>query len=146
MLDSLIVPDIAGALVGWRCWGLAKTTGGIQLVSRGGTIWPTERALEASCENGKNHPPPGAKCTCGIYALTEQEGLPYYAYDGPAYAVFGEVSLWGEVVRGTKGYRARYAYPKALYLAHKDWRYLQPLRASYRVPVALQDPFASKES
>jgi len=42
MPEQIIVPDIAGALVGWRCWGLAKTSSGAQLVSHGDTIWPTD--------------------------------------------------------------------------------------------------------
>jgi hypothetical protein len=133
-------PDIAGTITGWRCWGLAKTDSGLLLASAGGTIWPARASLEAECDR-HDHDPPGAKCTCGIYALAKGEGFPYYAYDGKTYAVYGEVALWGEVVHGTRGYRARYAYPKTLFLAHKDWRFAAPLRASYGVPVRLQNPF-----
>ncbi len=140
----MIVPDLAGALVGFRCWGLAKTTDGIRLVSHGDVIWPTQTPLCAECGSGKTHTSPGARCTCGLYALSAAEGFPYYHYEGRGYAVFGEVYLWGEVVCGTRGYRAQYAYPKALHLAHRDWRYAQPLRDAYRVPVSLRNPFAGK--
>jgi hypothetical protein len=144
MPEQIIVPDIAGALVGWRCWGLAKTSSGVQLVSHGGTIWPSDQPLTAECGAGNTHLPPGVTCSCGIYALSEEDGFPYYAYDGPAYAVFGTVYLWGEVVRGTRGYRAQYAHPKALFLAHRDWRYAQPLRDAYRITVQLQNPYATR--
>lgn len=140
MSDPVSVPDIAGTITGRRCWGLAKTESGLLLVSYGGTIWPAREPLEAECDR-HDHDPPGAKCTCGIYALAEDEGFPYYGYDWKSYAVYGEVSLWGEIIRGTKGYRARYAYPKTLYLAHKDWRFVAPLRESYGVPVHLKNPF-----
>lgn len=142
MSEPYHVPDIAGCLVGWRCWGLAKTPAGILLASPGGIIWPAATPLQADCGNGKQHVPPADACTCGIYALSEQEGFPYYAYDGPAYAVYGQVYLWGEIIRGTKGYRAQYAYPKALHLAHKDWQYLNPLRDAYLIPVQLRNPYS----
>lgn len=145
MTEPVVVPDIAGTFVGWRCWGLARTEHGIMLASHGGTIWPTDRPLQAACGSGKDHDAPASKCTCGVYALTEHDGFPYYAYDGPSYAVFGQVHLWGEIVKGTKGFRAQYGYPKALTLSHKDWRWTQPLRDAYRVPVRLEDPYNRKE-
>ena len=143
MPESLIVPDTAAALVGWRSWGLAKTPRGILLISHAETIWPADTPLQAACGRG-SHLAPGNKCTCGIYALAEHDHFPYYAYDGNDYAVFGQVSLWGEVIRGSKGFRAQYAYPKTLYLAHKDWRYAQPLRETYRVPLRLRNPYAKQ--
>ena len=141
MSEPIIVPDIAGALVGWRCWGIAKTPSGVQLASHGHTIWPVDNPLQAECATGKTHTPPGKGCTCGVYALNQEDGFPYYTYQGSGYAVFGQVYLWGEIVRGTKGYRAQYAYPKALHLAHRDWPYAQPLRDAYQVPVRLHNPY-----
>lgn len=146
MGDQVVVPDIAGALVGWRCWGLARTNNGIRLASHGQTIWPTGEPMEATCGGGKEHASPATKCTCGIYALSEHDGFPYYRYDGATYAVYGQIYLWGQVVRGTKGYRAQYGYPKALTLAHKDWKYIQPLRDAYRVPIRLDNPYNRKET
>jgi hypothetical protein len=140
MPDGFLVPDVAGAIVGRRCWGLAQTRSGIRLVSRGDVIWPTESALEAACEF-HTHTPPAERCTGGIYALSSSETFPYYGYDGATYAVFGEVFLWGEVVRGTKGYRAQFAFPKSLFMAHRDWQYTQHLRDAYDVPVTLTNPY-----
>lgn len=54
---------------------------------------------------------PDENCSCGVYALsTLEELLCHYPTD-----VVGEIYLWGKVVVGTSGYRAQYAYPKALY-------------------------------
>ena len=143
MHDSVVIPDIAETIVGHRAWGIARTPSGLQLASWGGTIWPPGTALTATCT--KNHTSPGDNCTCGIYALTTQEGFPYYDYDGRSYAVWGEVNLWGEIIRGTKGYRAQHAYPKTLYLAHKDWKLASEIQRAYRVPVHLTNP-VRKES
>ena len=87
------------------------------------------------------HDAPKQGCTCGIYALSAEDGYEYYSYEGAMFPVWGEVSLWGRVIRGTKGYRAQHAYPKALYLAHKDWRFKTRLEEAYGVPVALRNPF-----
>jgi hypothetical protein len=137
---DLVVPDLFEAIVGRRCWGLGETNGVIVLVSgHGRTIWPPREALEAECAR-EGHAPPVEGCTCGIYALAED--WPYYDYSGPGYAVFGEVYLWGEVVCGERGYRAARAYPRALYLAHRDGKFLKRLRDAYGVPVRLRDPYA----
>lgn len=134
-------PDLIEPFVGRRCWGLAKIEGEILLCSGHGlAIWPGRDPLVATCSRA--HTPPGRSCTCGVYALSASEPWPYFAYDGPGYAVWGEVLLWGTVVKGTSGYRAQFAYPKRLHLAHKDYRYLEPLRESYPgVPVTLRNPF-----
>jgi hypothetical protein len=95
---------------------------------------------------GKKHNSPADKCTCGIYALSTKEKYPYYGYDGRTYAVFGETYLWGEVIRGSRGFRAQYAYPKLLHLAHKDWNYARPLGDAYRVPVRLTNPYNTQEN
>jgi hypothetical protein len=139
MHDTIAIPDIAETIVGHRAWGIARTPTGLLLVSHGHTIWPPGTPLTATC--GKKHTPPGDNCTCGIYALTTQEGFPYYTYDGPNYAIWGEVHLWGEIIRGSKGYRAQHAYPKTLRLAHKDWQLANQIQNAYRVPVTLANPF-----
>ena len=141
MPEPIEVPDLAEALVGRRCWGLAKTDEGIRLLSRGDSIWPADEPLNAVCDLGKKHNPPAAKCTCGIYALSTEEAYPYYGYDGRTYAVFGETYLWGEVICGSRGFRAQYGYPKLLYIAYKDWKYAGPLQDAYRVPVRLTNPY-----
>ena len=140
MRDQFTVPDLAGTVIGHRCWGLAKTPTGILLVSWGNTLWPPSQPLTATC-NHKSHDAPGNDCSCGIYALTPGEGFPYYSYDGPHLPVWGEVHLWGEIIRGTKGYRAQHGYPKSLHLAHKDWKAAEPLEQAYGIKVQLANPY-----
>ncbi len=60
---------------------------------------------------------------------------------GRTYAVWGQVHLCGEIVRGTTGYRAQHAYPHRLYLAHKARRLADGLRDAYSVPVHLANPY-----
>jgi hypothetical protein len=140
MADA-IIPDSIEPIVGRRCWGLAQLLdGALLLCSSAETIWPAEQPLEAECS--KRHSAPAKRCSCGIYALAESEPWPYYSFEGSRYPVWGEVLLWGVVIEGDKGYRAQYAYPKALNLAHKDWKFVSPLRASYPgIPVRLRNPF-----
>jgi hypothetical protein len=133
-------PDLIEPFVGWRAWGVSERSGEVWLVSHGDIDWPHHGPLVAECHRG--HAAPAPKCTCGIYALAGVE-IPYYAYDGDhSYRIFGEVALWGTVVRGTRGYRAECARPVRLFLAYKDFRLAQPLRDAYGVPVRLTDPFA----
>jgi hypothetical protein len=144
-MTDLIVPDSIEPIVGRRCWGLAKIGGKFLLCSGfDQTIWPGHQPLAAQC--ARAHTPPGEGCGCGVYALAESERWPYYQFEGKGYAVWGEVLLWGTVVKGDKGYRAQFAYPKNLYLAHKDYRFVAPLRESYQgVPVKLRNPFPEVE-
>lgn len=145
-MPDLIVPDSIEPIVGRRCWGLAKIGGKILLCSAAShTVWPGDERFTAECS--KSHAPPGDDCTCGIYALAETEPWPYYDFDGGGQAVWGEVFLWGTVVKGEKGYRAQFAYPKRLYLAHKDYCFLKRLSESYRgVPISLRNPYPEVES
>ena len=142
MSKEVHVPDAITPLVGWRCWGVSETLDGFRLVSNPfdghTTIWPSQRPLEAVCRAGREHDPPDEACTCGIYALAD--GLPYYSYD-EGYVVFGEVTLFGAVIRGSRGFRAQMARPKRLFLAYRHYAYVGPLRSAYRIPVCLVDPF-----
>lgn len=113
MPEPVLIPDLAEALVGRRCWGLANTEQGIRLAARGDVIWPADQPLHAVCDLGKKHDSPADKCTCGIYALSTEEEYPYYGYDGRTRAVFGETYLWGAVIRGSRGFRAQCAFPNS---------------------------------
>jgi hypothetical protein len=140
-----LVPDYIEPFVGWRAWGVTQTASGIHLVSHGTTIWPLRKPLVATCDL-KSHHAPDPDCSCGIYALAEDD-LPYYDYDGEgafAYPVFGTVVLYGVVVRGSRGYRAEKARPTALFLAHRHYQWARPLRDAYGVPVRLANPFAKE--
>jgi len=140
-------PDYFTPFIGWRAWGIEATSDGLFLVSHGGTTWPRHKPLVAGCH--RKHHAPDPACSCGVYALADEE-WPYYQYDrdlsGFDYCVFGTVALYGVVVRGTIGYRAERALPTALYVAHKDYRLVCPLREGYAVPVRIVNPFTFKTS
>lgn len=70
---------------------------------------------------------PNAKCYCGIYAHAE----PVFEYEG---FVSGEVSLWGRVMKGERGYRAQFAYPKSLTLHYPDEAMARRIADTYGVP------------
>jgi len=90
------------------------------------------------------HESPEMRCFCGIYAtktlrhLWRQFSLDYYG----AYAI-GEVWLWGNVIEGTDGFRAQYAYPKQLFISSRAKRSAKSLRKTYGVPVTVVEPFIS---
>src|ERR1035437_2659532 len=60
------------------------------------------------------HEPPQTDCTCGIYASKSRGQLRETGYE--RYGICGEVQMWGTVVEHKLGWRAQFAYPKALYL------------------------------
>lgn len=116
----------AQAFVGWRLWKLRPGPGAgdepepllgsavLELAWSGAHI-------EARCESAKagpfytpayrtvldaDHSPPEVGCTCGIYALKEEDRA------GPRPAgvwAEGHVRLWGRVIEGSRGYRAQHA-------------------------------------
>jgi hypothetical protein len=86
--------------------------------------------LRSLLSEALRHAPPEADCTCGIYALDDLAACP------PG-VVAGTVSLWGKVVRGSAGARARYGYPAALYVP--DRLLDDDGLATYRVPLRALD-------
>ena len=67
------------------------------------------------CENRAcPHELPHLECTCGVYAAKSIEHLRQFGY--VSRGIHGEVYLWGTVVEHELGWRARFAYPKSLFL------------------------------
>ena len=60
------------------------------------------------------HEPPQTNCTCGVYASKSLEQLLTTGY--AKCGIHGEVYLWGTVVEHELGWRAKFAYPKTLFL------------------------------
>ncbi|KKR46727.1 MAG: hypothetical protein UU22_C0013G0007 [Parcubacteria group bacterium GW2011_GWA2_40_8] len=110
---------------------------------------------------GFKHQVPDIYCRCGIYALRTKEKLFNY-FTGmkmdPAKpwtvvsanergilpdrimgcTVFGQVSLWGEIIEGEDGYRAEYAYPYDLTVLADDRRIADSLREQYQVDTRIE--------
>ena len=60
------------------------------------------------------HDAPQSTCTCGVYAAKSLDHLRKIGLD--RFGVLGEVNLWGPVIEHELGCRARFAYPKTLFL------------------------------
>lgn len=137
-----------GVAIGHREWNLTSD-GRLTSIYGGSQIWPYREALTAYHDVGKGgvratHEAPCFHCPdhgtpgCGIYARTEpdphEEGL-----------VWGTVKLWGKMIRHSHGWRARYAYPKALHVraARMNTEYAaqlaQRLSVGYGVPCDVRD-------
>jgi hypothetical protein len=94
--------------------------------------WPSGEPMEATCirmhwgklsDLEEQHTSPDSQHSCGIHAVKDPEdairwmasgrgGSSYYS----EVRCYGEVKLWGKVLRYTKGYLAQFAYPTSLYL------------------------------
>ena len=134
--------NLVEPLLGWRGWWL-DDTGMLRSLNDTDFVWPREKRAEARCERF-DHTPPVKKCTCGIYAVDTRQKL---AEDFPTYQqgmVTGLVYGWGRYVRGDKGFRCQYAYPRCFYLdGMSDLLHtvhgISGLRA-YRVPIYIDTP------
>lgn len=139
---ELVVPDASEAIVAYRSWEYRSTPAGAWLLGLAAEIaWPGLEKLEAkhvdrlglmfrrAVLSGSGlstaGPPPEGRCnapkvgcSCGIYGLKTPD-----RWRG----VFGEVSLWGRVIHGERGYRAQFAYPKRLWVTLPS---IQPLRVA----------------
>ncbi len=125
------------------------------------TFWPPGSALEAVCDARRReplrpwrlrppeHPAPDAACSCGVHAVSVPGDLAAYvpsvAGRRIVHRVIGKVALWGEVVEGSRGWRASRAYPAELWVpeVHVNGRRVAGLEAmaldlaGYGVPVRL---------
>jgi hypothetical protein len=118
--------------VGWK--GLLAHPDGRLCSPRFAVDWPPRQPLVAECDRET----PFARCTCGIYATKTFEDLKANSYNFDATVGFrshsprmspsdelvwvvAEVKLWGEVRRGTIGYRAQKAYPKTVCVPGHKW-------------------------
>ena len=153
MIDR--APDFLAPSVGWRVWAVVEQMGQLRLASvLYPTVWPTRDELVADClASGGAHDVPHAHCLCGVYAAS-QVGLAVSYFDGrgagtprDVYRVIGEVSLWGSVVEGARGWRAARAYPRRLYVPSRSLAGVSVVApaevalalTAYGVPVALLD-------
>lgn len=100
----------------------------------GHDLWMPGQRVEARCIHHKEHDAPVRDCSCGIYALKNQEWAII------AGNVWGMVYLWGRIVEGPQGYRAQYAYPKELFVTQEqDDDFVALLQGVYGVPVTKSD-------
>lgn len=106
------VPDVPEAILGWRTWRVGRRAQRrAELVAPlAQVVWPARRPMVATC-GARDHAPPGDRCRCGLYAVHDPGTLEW----GPSdFEVLGVVALWGQVVEGTRGWRASHGYPRFL--------------------------------
>lgn len=115
-------PDYLEPVSGWRCWVVDVTGPSARLRSIGHEAWPVGQPLAAACrvpETLLAHPAPGPGCDCGIHAARRAADAACYV-ELPSWSAavmaIGLVGLWGRVIEGRGGWRARFAYPQRLYV------------------------------
>ncbi|MFC5138887.1 hypothetical protein ACFPK1_11645 [Actinomycetospora rhizophila] len=130
------VPDVAGVIVGWRAWRVVQRSGGPELVAPvRGTRWSPGRATHARCTSGHHDAAaiPAADCRCGLYAVADPRGV--VGQDGPG-AVLGCAALYGDVLEGSRGWRASRGVVRVLVAGPDvDDATCRGLAARYGVPV-----------
>ena len=163
-----LAPDYIEPVVGWRSWLVVREGGDFRLRSvLYDAVWLPRKELIARClhrrlsipwHKSARHRAPARECACGIYAASDPEEAVSYLQgrawaDGPSvHRVVGTVALWGHVVECKRGWRASYAYPKAIYVPptrEPFWLSVEQLDevaltlVDYDVPVKLLDRDAS---
>jgi len=164
-VTAVAVPDFCSPLVGWRAWHAVAHRGDIYLVSVFHRVrWPLLEALVGDCHvwhapwrKHGHHAAPGLDCKCGIYASSLETASvyarPYPRTEwsrGSAWPVVGTVSLWGDVIEYTDGWRASLAYPTHLFVPTAGRRRQYAHRVvdelgRYGVPVDLVDAAAAED-
>ncbi|MDD7968368.1 hypothetical protein [Actinomycetospora lemnae] len=110
--EVLGVPDLPAPILGWRTWRVGRRAQrrADLIAPLAGVVWPARRPMIAHCGSA-GHSPPGDRCRCGLYAVSDPGTLEW----GPSdVEVLGVVALWGQVVEGTRGWRASHGYPRMI--------------------------------
>lgn len=109
-LDDMGVPDLPHPVVGWRTWRVGRRAQRRTELTAplAGIPWRPGQPMIAAC-GSRSHTPPGDGCGCGLYAVADPGTLDW----GPSdHEVLGAVALWGQIVEGTRGWRAARGYPR----------------------------------
>ena len=129
---DFVVPDLVEPIIGHRSWTVrVHPSGEPRLCSPfRRSVWEPGRPATARCGIGdwssplalrpvahapRGHDAPAEGCTCGVHAWASEGTMLLDAADTRGLrAVSGSVSLWGDVLRHDRGWRASRAYPHAL--------------------------------
>jgi hypothetical protein len=127
----IAAPEYCEPLIGWRAWRAVERGGDVCLMSLFHRVrWPWLEALDSTCQAWqlpwrrarRRHHPPHTDCQCGIYASTLEVASTYApaltSRTQAAHAIVGTVSLWGDVLEYSEGWRASLAYPEHLYVLY----------------------------
>jgi hypothetical protein len=138
---TAVVPDAVGEVEGWKALAVYGPVAIPRLFSpaAGGKamklVWPTGGWFHARCS--KKHEGegglPGARCSCGIYALGSWQLVIRDGYVDFKHVVIARLGLAGKVIPGKRGLRAERARVVELVVPYEMWRLAQPLAAAYDV-------------
>lgn len=164
------VPDGFEPLVGWRGWSVDRDENGMLILAGAHQRepWPPGTVTAAVCTVARPmvetilhnipeadfakvkakmdefvsewaetwadpHDPPNESCRCGLYARFDRETI----RDG---AVWGQVQMWGKIVKHADGMRAQYARISGLLLyGREDEQTVRQLADRYAVPLLDDD-------
>jgi len=151
----VIVPDSITPMIGWRAWSRVSKDLLLQPLAMGQSdSWPHREPATARCHQCGSHQVPAMNNPYGLYAFKSAYLLSKEVHWNDA-LVFGQVWLWGAVLicgeerycplareqinpkedeadeDSVKGYRAEFAYPKALICS--DEGLVPKLAAAYGV-------------
>ena len=103
---------------GWRGWNW----NGSNLLSLNGEVWKPQDELHAACRGGYGgHDAPHPNCSCGIFSMKELGDLERHVrHRNARNVVIGTIKMWGNIIEGSKGYRAEYAMIDSLYVPCSD--------------------------
>lgn len=143
-----------GPIVGWRLWRVMPLLGldgerGYRLCSVGTRgipkVWVPRQPTAAVCSSfDRCHEAPWPNHECGLWALRSQEEtearLAEYVetQSSPSAWAIGDVALWGRVIEHEHGWRAQFAYPRALSVRGPRPSIAERVADTYRVPVEFE--------
>jgi hypothetical protein len=138
MSDTPLVP---GPIYGLRTWCVAGSPGEERLIGQQrSTPWPERGAvLDAECSVTPPHAPPGAGCTCGLYAWHPTLAAARRVC-GVRREVPGILQAFGAVEVHADGFRAERGRPHTLVLLPgRNPRLLERLAETYDVELLRLD-------
>lgn len=136
-MEDFRIPDKVGdPLEAWRAWkiDIEMVDGKPEIVlasinqkiGESPFYWHARKVMTGICNGNRvdDHPDsetPYEKCGCGIHALDTPLFLAkagYVSFIGPQREkfVWGELQMWGKVIKGSTGIKAQYAYPSKFYI------------------------------
>lgn len=133
----MIIPDYFEPIVGWRAWSAVnqRQEGALKSLVNG-YYWMPGKAVQCRCMCCNGFCKPTMINSSGFYAFkTIKQLLEDNAHRN--LNIIGQVYLWGTVVECTRGYRAEFAYPKALITARQYE--VELLAKAWRIPVEQGD-------
>jgi hypothetical protein len=139
-------PDGIEPIVGWRTWVvmpelMRRVEADDWLRSLHRSVWVPGERMEAVCTSPglrrifKHGRAPEEGCHCGVYAFQNIDPLMSMLHVPLFEPVLGEVSLWGKIIVHEDGYRARFAYPKRLWVDKSFPERFKRTLMTYGVPV-----------